>query len=209
MTSWVFVGDDPSSADLHGANDALTNGLIVAYPTDTVYGLAVDPRCGEAVEKLCLVKGRAVGMGLPLISSNLLQLESCLGGLSPLGRKLANIFWPGPLTLVFEPEILLAPAVHAEDGSLAVRVPNCEIARRLSQQYGYPVTATSANFAGMKPGSTGRAVQAIFGSTVAVVLEQREALTGSASTIVDVRGTTPGLLREGAIPWDRVLQSVR
>ena len=204
----VLDGDDPHSATLRAAVELLASGRIVAYPTDTLYGLAVDPRQEVAVSELCRVKGRVRGAGVPLIAADLRQVESCLGALSPLGRQLARRFWPGPLTLVFEPEATLVPAIHATDGSLAVRVPRCGIARRLAGLCGHPVTATSANRAGMTPGATDRDVVAVLGSAVALVLGQRGRLTGAPSTVVDARGVRPALLRGGAVPWDRVLQSL-
>ena len=208
MTSRVLVGDDPTSATLAEAVEVLVGGGIVAYPTDTLYGLAVDPRQAAAVAQLCRVKGRARGVGVSLIAADLRQVESCLGALSPLGRQLAQRFWPGPLTLVFEPEAALVAAIHATDGSLAVRVPRCETARRLADLGGFPITATSANRAGMPPAATGLDVVATLGSVVTLVLEQRDPLPGAASTIVDARGVHPALLRDGAVPWDGVLQSL-
>ena len=204
----VLVGDNPSSATLGSAVDALVRGAIVAYPTDTLYGLAVDPRQEGAVDRLCRLKDRARGAGVLLIAANLEQVESCLGALTPLGRRLARRFWPGALTLVFDPEAALVPVIHASDGSLAVRVPRCDIARRLADLCGHPITATSANRAGMTPGATGREVAAALGPTLRLILEQKGRLTGEASTIVDTRGRRPALLRDGAVPWDRVLQSL-
>ena len=188
--------------------DALVRGAIVAYPTDTLYGLAVDPRQEGAVDRLCRLKDRARGAGVLLIAANLEQVESCLGALTPLGRRLARRFWPGALTLVFDPEAALVPVIHASDGSLAVRVPRCDIARRLADLCGHPITATSANRAGMTPGATGREVVAALSPTLRLILEQKGRLTGEASTIVDTRGRRPALLRDGAVPWDRVLQSL-
>ena len=207
MTSRVLIGDDPNRATLREAVEVLVGGGIVAYPTDTLYGLAVDPRQEAAVAQLCRLKGRAGGVGVPLIAADVRQVEACLGALSPLGRRLAHRFWPGPLTLVIEPETALAGAVHPTDGSLAVRVPRCETARRLADLTGYPITATSANRAGMTPAATGLEVVAALGSSVTLVLEHRRRLAGAASTIVDARGVHPVLLRDGAVPWDRVLQS--
>ena len=204
----VLVGDNPNSATLGAAVDVLASGGIVAYPTDTLYGLAVDPRQAAAVDRLCRLKGRAHGGGVLLIAASLQQVESCLGALPSLGRRLARRFWPGALTLVFDPEAVLVPAIHATDGSVAIRVPRCDIARRLADLRDHPITATSANRAGMTPGATGRDVVAALGPAVGLILEQRGRLTGTASTIVDARGAHPVLVRDGAVPWDRVLQSL-
>jgi len=206
VTSRVRVGVVPKDTTLRAAVKILAGGGIVAYPTDTLYGLAVDPRQEAAIRRLCRLKGRAPGAGLLLVASSLHQVESSLGRLPPLGRRLARRFWPGPLTLVFEPDVALAPGVHATDGSLAVRVPGCDIARRLAGLEGHPITATSANRTGRTPAATRRAVVEIFGSAVDLTLEQRRPLRGEASTIVDARGAHPTLLRDGAVPWVRVLQ---
>ena len=206
MTSRVLVGATPEHPALRAAVELLTGGGTVAYPTDTLYGLAVDPRQTAAVDRLCRLKDRVSGAGLLLIASSLDQVESALGPLSPLGYRLARRFWPGPLTLVFDPDVALARGVHAMDGSLAVRVPGCDLARRLAGLVGHPLTATSANRTGEVPAATGREVVDVFGSAVALTLEQRGPLRGEASTIVDTRGAHPTLLRAGAIPWNRVLQ---
>ena len=208
MPRRVFVGDDPESGGIRLAAGVLTGGGIVAYPTDTLYGLGVDPRRPDAVARLCRLKGRAAAAGMPLIAAGLRQVESCLGDLPPLGRRLAAQLWPGPLTLVFDPTMPPVLGVHAADGSLAVRVPGCAVARRLADAGGQPVTATSANRGGAAPAATGAEVASALDAAVDLILEQSEPLVGAASTIVDVRGRRPTLIRAGAVPWDRVLQSL-
>ena len=204
----VRLDEDAPEPALRQAAAALAVGGIVAYPTDTLYGLGVDPRQAPAVERLCRLKTRSAGAGIPLVAASLAQVESGAGALPPLGRRLADRFWPGPLTLVLEPAAAFPPGVCADDGSVAVRVPRGFAARRLAALCGGPITATSANLAGRPPAATAAAVAAELGVAVAVVLEQRTALTGPPSTIVDVRGRRPRLLREGAVAWERVLQSL-
>lgn len=190
------------------AVDALRRGDIVAYPTETLYGLAVDPRQPDAVARLRRVKGREARLGLPLIAGSLTQLESDLGPLPRLGRRLAETFWPGPLTLIFVPTADLAAGITAADTSVAVRVPGAEPARRLALACGHPITATSANPAGKRPAATGDEVESLFGPVISLILEQAGALQGAPSTIVDIRGDAPVLVRAGIVSWDRVLQSV-
>ncbi len=200
-------GTAPDPA-LRRAADALIAGGIVAYPTDTLYGLGVDPAQAPAVERLCRLKTRSSGAGMPLIAASLGQVESGAGPLPPLGRRLAARFWPGPLTLVLAPEAAFAAGVCAADGSVAIRVPRGLAARRLAALCGGPITATSANLAGRRPAATAAEVVEGLGAAVSLVLEQPTALTGPASTIVDVRGRAPRLVREGAVTWERVLQSL-
>ena len=186
----------------------IAGGGIVAYPTDTLYALGVDPTHVPAVERLCRLKQRAVGAGMPLIAGSLGQVESAIGGLPPLAKRLAQRFWPGPLTFVLDPACRLAPGVLADDGSVAVRVPNALVARRLADLHGGPITATSANPGGRTPAATGLEVAAELGSSLGLILEQAWPLAGAPSTIVDVRGRRPTLIREGAVAWARVLQSL-
>lgn len=209
MTERIALGEPPAPAALALAADALGRGQIVAYPTDTLYALGVDPRRQDAVLALARLKTRGTGAGLTLVASDLAQVETCLGPLPPLGRRLAERWWPGPLTLVYQPATQLDPTVHARNGTLAVRVANSEAAIGLTAAFGHPLTATSANLAGAPPAATGAAVAADLGAAISLILEQDGSLVGSPSTIVDVQKTVPGLIREGAIAWDRVLQSAR
>ena len=189
------------------AVDAILRGAVVAYPTDTLYGLAVDPRQGDAVTRLRRVKARFQGGGLTLIAASLSQVEAALGPLPPLGRRLARTLWPGPLTVIFVPVVSLATGIQAQDGSVAVRVPANVLARKLAFATGFPITATSANLAGKPPAETGTEVAELMGDAVAVILEQPDVLRGAPSTIVDIRGAVPALVRAGVVAWDRVLQS--
>ena len=186
---------------------AILRGEIVAYPTDTLYGLAVDPRRTDAVTRLGELKAGTGRTGLPLVAASLAQVESALGPLPSLGRRLAGVFWPGPLTIVYLPTVSLPAGVAAADGSVAVRVPASELARRLALAIGFPITATSANPPGVAPASTGAEVARLVGPAVSVILEQPGLLEGAPSTIVDTRGPVPVLVRAGVVPWDRVLQS--
>ena len=204
----VRLEENASDEALRPAADALVAGGIVAYPTDTLYGLGVDPTQAPAVERLCRLKTRAVQAGIPLIAASLAQVESEAGVLPALGRRLAARFWPGPLTLVVEPGAAFAAGVCAADGSVAIRVPRVHAARRLAALCGRPITATSANRAGRRPAATAAEVVAALGAAVSFVLDRRAALTGPPSTIVDVRGRRPRLVREGAVAWERVLQSL-
>ena len=209
MTTKVRLSHQPTAEPFTQAAAVLAADGIVAYPTDTLYALGVDPRRNDAVEALCDMKERGAGAGLPLIAGSLEQVEASLGPLSALGRQLAERWWPGPLTLVYSPAVLLAEAVHAPDGSLAVRVPASEAARMLAVALGHPVTSTSANRRGARPAQDADALARELGPEIRLLLEHPTPLEGAPSTIVDVRTEAPTLLRAGSVPWERVLQSTR
>ncbi len=187
----------------------LAAGAVLAFPTDTLYGLAVDPRREDAVRKLYRIKGRPVDQALPLIAAGLTQVEACAGGLPALGLRLARRFWPGPLTLVVPAWPGLDPLALAGGDSVAVRVPAHAVARRLAEALGHPVTATSANRSGDAPSAGPRAVAAALGDDLDGLIDAGPCPGGPPSTIVDVRQVSPRLVRAGAIAWDRVLESER
>jgi len=197
---------DPSPDVIELARSALAGGGIVAYPTDTFYGLAVDPRMAEAVARLFDAKGRVPGLALPLIAADVGQVEQSLGRLSTGERALAAGCWPGPLTLVIRTAATLAPPVLAADGTVAVRVPDQAVARAFARALGFPITATSANRSGSPASSTADEVARALGGTLSLILDGGSTRGGPPSTIVRVDERGPRVLRPGAVPLARVLE---
>ncbi len=198
----------PGGPALEAAVAALTAGRLVAFPTDTLYGLAADPRHARAVELLLRAKQRRAGLAVPLAAANLGQVKVAAGTLSPLTRRLAARFWPGPLALIVDASPTLDRRLLGSGETVAIRVPAHAVARALARAFGHPVTATSVNLTG-RPASV-TAEQAIdnLGSALAVVLDAGGTPGGSPSTIVDARGAVPVLVRRGVVSWDRVVQSL-
>jgi L-threonylcarbamoyladenylate synthase len=175
-------------SDISRAARVLHRGGVVAYPTDTLYGLAVDPRSDEAVERLFALKGRLEGHAVPIIAANIEQAAQAA---------------------VFTDAAPLSSGVLAADGSVAVRVPAHPVARALAEVFGFCITATSANLTGEPPTASARMVSATLGKIVDLVLDGGDSPGGPPSTIVDLRDTTPRLVRAGAVAWDRVLRSIQ
>jgi L-threonylcarbamoyladenylate synthase len=188
------------------AADAVRRGLVVAYPTDTLYGLAVDPTSAEAVTRLFALKGRALGKAIPLIAADLDQVRAWTT-MTPLAERLAAAFWPGPLTLVLKTTAHIDARVLAEGGTVAVRVPDQAVARALASAAGTPVTSTSANPSGQPPTADPDEVAREL-SAVDVLIDGGPTQGGAPSTIVDATGVRPVLIRAGAIAWERVLESL-
>ncbi len=199
---------DPAPAALERAAAVLLAGGLVVFPTDTLYALAADPRDPDAVGRVFGVKGRAAGRPLPLVAAGLEQVERSLGRLSPLTRRLADRFWPGPLTLLVEVGDAVAAAVAGESATVAVRVPGHAVARGLAAALGYPVVSTSANRSGGAAPTTADEALASLGEPVDLVLDAGAAPGGLPSTIVDARGAAPRLVRAGAIPFADVREAV-
>ncbi|HUF46601.1 MAG TPA: L-threonylcarbamoyladenylate synthase [Vicinamibacterales bacterium] len=198
-------------ADLAPAAEWIRQGGIAALPTETFYGLAVDPQCRAAVAALFELKGRQAQSALPLVAASLEQVEALCGPLPDGARQLARRFWPGPLSLVLDVRIDLraglAPLVAAGDRSVAIRVPGHEIPRVLAAHVGRPLTATSANRSGEAPARSARALAWLAADSRVLVIDAGDSPGELPSTIIDARVWPPRLVREGAVPWSRVLES--
>ena len=185
---------------------ALDAGGLLLYPTDTLYaigGRAVEAAAGRKVRD---AKGREA-KALPLIAADLDQVTTLVADLPAAALRLADRFWPGPLTVILASGAIVPDEVTAGTGTVAVRVPALALARRLCQAAG-PLISTSANRAGAPPPSTCEEAVAGVGTAAALALD---AGPGSrvASTIVDLTGTPPRLVRSGAVAWADVLASLQ
>jgi len=179
-------------------------GYVVAIPTDTLYGLAADPFNAAAVARVFDVKGRVADRALPLIAADVAQIASRLGRLSETAVRLADRFWPGPLTLLMPAVRQLAREVSGGTGTVGVRVPADAIARAVCAACGHPVTATSANLSGAPAAATADDVEHALGDRLEFMLDAGHTPGGAPSTIVDVTAGEPRLVRAGAIAWEEI-----
>jgi L-threonylcarbamoyladenylate synthase len=199
---------DPEPETLAYAAEILLRGGLVVYPTDTLYGLGADPRRADAVSRVYRAKGRGTAHALPLIAADIQQVEAAATSLSPATRRLAERFWPGPLTLVVDAAPAIDPSVHGGGGTVAVRVPDQAVARGLAARVGFPIVSTSANRSATQAAATADAAVATIGERVDLVLDCGSTVGGEPSTIVDARSGAPRLLRAGAVPFSRVLEAL-
>jgi len=177
---------------------AIGRGEIVAFPTETYYGLAVDARDGTALDRLFALKGRGGEKASALLVADLEMLAELCSEVPPRARDLAATHWPGPLTLALPAKPDLPPAIVRE-GFVAARVSSHPVAQALVLAVGWPITATSANPAGATPARTTAQVRAYFGAEGFHILEGGQTPGGSPSTLVRLRGNDVELLRKGAI----------
>jgi L-threonylcarbamoyladenylate synthase len=193
----------PLGQQLSDAISAIHSGAVVAFPTDTLYGLAADPRSASAVDAIFSLKGRGAEKGLPLIAADLDQVEA-VAEVQSMARRLAEAFWPGPLTLLLRSTAAFAPNVCSASGMVGLRVPDDEVARALARGAGHVVTATSANRSG-EPPTADPDVVAMGLADLPVLVDAGLCRGGPPSTIVDL-SDEPRLVRDGAVPWGRVLE---
>ena len=194
---------------LSPAVEWLRRGLVVAFPTDTFYGLAVDPTVPSAVETLFDLKGRDARAAVPLVAASRSQVEGFCGPLGGAASRLADAFWPGPLSLIVEAPPSIAAAVHAGHGTVAVRVPAYSVARGLCEAWGAPLTATSANRSGEPAARTPDTLGALADDPRLLIVDGGQTPGGLASTVVDARRLPIARVRAGAIAWTRVLESLQ
>ncbi len=189
------------------AVEVLRRGGVVAYPTDTLYGLAVDAGSDGALQRLLAIKERDRDRAIPLIAGSIEQ--ACAAAhLSEGDLRLARAFWPGPLALVVGARPGVAVLAAAADGTVALRVPAHPLARRLATTFGACITATSANRSGEPPTASAADIAASLGDRVDLLLDGGDAPGGPPSTIVALGPDGPRLVRAGAIAWERVLESL-
>ena len=188
---------------------ALSAGGLIIYPTDTLYGLAVDPRQIDAVNRLFCAKQRPTEMAIPVIASSLHQVIEKVGKLNQDAYKVAKVFWPGPLTLVIPALPGFNRSLLGGGDTVAVRVPDHPLSIDLAAALGYPITATSANVSGNSNPLTASEAHGQLGSVVSFVIDGGPVTDGLPSTIVDMSREVPKLVREGVVSWDHVLKSLR
>ncbi len=177
----------------------LKQGGVVAFPTDTVYGLGADALKPKAVERIYEVKKRPRQLAFPLLIADMSQLTTVAEPISGIARLLARHFWPGGLTLVL-PKAASLPAYLARGSTIAVRLPNHPICLALIQSLGNPIIGTSANISGKPAALTADEVKQQLGDKVDLIIDGGKCPGGGESTIVDVTHEVPKVLRQGIIP---------
>lgn len=182
----------------------LAAGDVVGMPTDTLYGLGANALEAAAVERVFAVKRRSARQAMPVVVRDASQAEELAANLPALFWKLAATFWPGPLSLIVAAGPRVPQALHAGTERIAVRQPDCPLLLRLLERLDFPLTATSANQSGEPAARTAAEVAASFGDALALIIDGGPAPQTLPSTMVDLTGLRPRLLRAGAIAVDRL-----
>lgn len=178
----------------------LRDGGVIAFPTETVYGLGCDPRHPEAVQRIFQLKGRDSSKPLLLVAASMAQVKRVVI-VPEKARQLAARYWPGPLTLILrhKTSTLLVPGV-AVNGEVSIRISSSPIVRALTRQFGFPIVATSANLAGMKESRSHEEVFDYFGTHLKMIVQGGRLPLRKASTVLRVqKDSVCELIRDGAI----------
>ncbi len=200
--------NDQLSDSLSKAVTCLQGGGIVAFPTETYYGLAVDPFNEKALRALFCLKARDIQKPILVLISSTGQLAEVVDSIPELYQPLMKDFWPGPLTLIFPGRKNLSPLLTGGTGTIGIRISSNTIAAELCRRWGQPITATSANISGMTPAICADDVKAIFGSEVDCIVDGGRSPARRCSTIVGIRQSRLQLFREGQVGFPMILQSL-
>lgn len=192
--------DEPRPGRLEVAVELLDHGGVVAVPTETFYGLAADAFDAAALGRVNRLKGKAGDSPILLLLSDPAQVGMVAGKIPPHFDDLAGMFWPGPLTLVVPAAADLPREVSGGAGTVAVRVPGLVLPRRLAATLGRPISGVSANVHGKPPCRTAAEVAKVFPDGVDLVLDGGTTTAGTPSTILDLCGSRPRVIREGLLP---------
>ncbi len=189
----------PVEEQILEAVKVLVSGGVIVYPTDTVYGIGAFYDDESAVNRIYSIKERQNIKALPLIIGSTAQLDTLVDCIPEVAKKLINAFWPGALTLVFKRSISVADFITGGKNTVAIRVPDHYIPKRISFLSGKAICATSANIAGRESAKTARQAFSELGQRVDYIIDGGKARGGVESTVVDVSGGNANILREGAI----------
>ena len=198
------VIDITSDEWLDAALAALREGKLVAFPTDTVYGVGADPLQPGAVRDLFRVKGRPSDKPIPLLVAHACQIEKVAREVSSNARRLAHCFWPGPVSLVLPAREEIPSEVTARGDTVALRMPDHPVALELIGAFGRPLAVTSANRSGEPSPVTAEQVVAQLGGRIALVLDGGACPGGRPSTVLTLVTEPPQLLRTGPVAWDEI-----
>lgn len=185
------------------AQEIIKDGGIVAFPTDTVYGIGVSALDNQAILRLFRVKRRSQEKAIPILAADFEDVGMLTRHLNPPTRKLMEAFWPGPLTLVLEGKEDLPPAL-SPDPTVGVRIPDHTLARELLRATG-PLATSSANLSGMESAQTARAVMLQLEGQIELILDGGETPGEQASTVVDCTSEPPRVLRQGPISGQEIM----
>ena len=199
----------PEDALIRKAVLILQAGGVVAFPTETFYGLAVDATNGDAIERIFQIKGRAFRSAIALIAGSKNGISGLVTNIPATAQRLMQAFWPGPLTLLFAASPQISPRLAAGTGRIGIRVSSHPIADNLTNRLGGPITATSANLSGTPECLTAGEVLVTFGDRIDLIIDGGPAPGGKGSTFLDITVDPPACLREGAIPLSLIQDSLK
>ncbi len=198
----------PDAEALDQAAEVLRQGRVLAYPTETLYGLGVDPFKEEALERLYRIKGRSSQAPVSLLVRDTLMLRSVVKEISPAAEIIINTFLPGPLTVVLPARDTIPERLTAGTGKIGIRISAYPLISHLFSRFPYPLTTTSVNPSGRPAAKDAKEILAYFREGIDCLLDAGPMPGGVGSTVVDITEDEPVILREGVISSDQIIKAL-
>lgn len=192
----------PDEEGIKKAGEIILKGGVIAFPTESFYGLGADAYNEEALRRIFKIKGREESKPLLLLIADVSWVAPLVKSIPPKAKILMEKFWPGPLTLVFEARDHLSPMITAGTGKVGLRISSNPLSQTLVATVNRPITGTSANLSGQPSLSLISEVIKILGDKLDGILDGGETRGGLGSTVLDISGSTPLILRQGAVPYE-------
>ncbi|MDO8527738.1 MAG: L-threonylcarbamoyladenylate synthase [Deltaproteobacteria bacterium] len=207
MTKIIQINSKvPDAREIARAAEYILAGEVVAYPTETIYGLAADVFNKKAVKKIYDLKARDYGLPVSVLVSDRQMLKEIVDEIPERAIVLMRRFWPGPLTILFHVKDSFPKTLVTNVGKIGVRISSNPIASALVAKVGRPLTTTSANRTGFPPSLNVRHVQKFFEDRLACIIDGGECEPSRGSTVVDVTDETMRIIRDGAVPAEEVIR---
>jgi len=199
----IVSGDSLEEAAACAAQVLARNAVIV-YPTETLYGLGVNALLPESLEKLIALKRRALQKGIILLIRNSQEARKFVSDLTPQAKRLMDLFWPGPLTLIVQANAQVPDLLLGEGGTVAMRVSSHPFCQLLLAKIPFPITSTSANLSGQTNLLKSKEIVETFSAQVELIILDQQERNGKPSTVLDVTGQHYKLIREGMITQEEI-----
>jgi len=196
----------PDPALIGAAVKLLKDGGVITYPTETFYGLGADCLHEKAIDRLFDIKGRDYRSPIALIGGQDKDLELIADNVPEVAKRLIRVFWPGPLTLIFQASLSVPTRLTGGTGKIGIRLSGHAVARALALALDRPITATSANLSGQPECVSADDVCDQIGSRIDLIIDGGRTAGGKGSTMLDLTAAPPAILRHGAIAERRILQ---
>ena len=200
---------DPENIDaklIATAVDFLVKGQVIAYPTETIYGLGADVCNAKAVKRIYELKPRDPGLPISILISDLAMLRDCIEEVSDRALALVQKFWPGPLTVLFPASAKFSKSLITNTGRIGIRISSNPIATAIVKKLGRPLTTTSANLSDFPPSLNVKHIKKYFAEKIPCVIDGGECVPSRGSTVVDVTDETMRIVREGVISAEEVIE---
>ncbi|HSA58286.1 MAG TPA: L-threonylcarbamoyladenylate synthase [bacterium] len=198
--------ENPDPAKIGQVVDILRKGGICAYPTETFYGLGADVTSDAAIKRLFDVKRRDYGNPVAVIVSDRDMLATIVQEIPEKAKILMDVFWPGPLTILFRTNDRISKRLTTNTGKIGIRVSSHAVATALARELGRPLTTTSANLSGFPPSLNLRHLKSYFGGKIDAIIDSGALSPSGGSTVVDVTEDKLAIIREGMIKADVIFK---